>query len=269
MNGAPRALLAPLRLTRATAHGLHGLAIVLLRFPRAVPAEREAHVAWWAQKMLRVLGVGMRVEGRPHGGAVLMVANHVSWLDILALHAVAPRTRFVSKADVQRWPLLGRLVTAGGTLYLERDRKRDALRVVHAMAAALQRGEALAVFPEGTTSDGHALLPFHGNLLQAAVATQTPLQPVAIRYSDADAPVSAAVAFVGATTLATSLWRVASARGLTVRVWLMPVRPSAGSERRALAHTLQADIGARLDGRPSPAAAFATAPFHDPEGVLP
>ena len=90
--------------------------------------------------------------------------------------------RFVSKADVRHWPLLGWLVACGGTLFIERERKRDALRVVHQMAEALQAGETVAVFPEGTTSDGHGLLPFHANLLQAAIATETPVQPVALRY---------------------------------------------------------------------------------------
>ena len=108
-----------------------------------------------------------------------------------AVNAVHP-ARFVSKADVGHWPFIGYLVASGGTLFIERERKRDALRVVHQIAAALQAGDIVAVFPEGTTSDGHDVLPFHANLLQAAIATAAPVQPLVLRYRDAHAAVSRA-----------------------------------------------------------------------------
>ena len=243
-----RRLRAAWRLLRCVVHGLHGLGVVLLRFPGFEPAQRHARVRWWSVKLLRVMGIAMRVEGAAHIGGALLVANHVSWLDIIAVHAVVPHARFVSKADVKAWPLLSHLVTAGGTLYLERERARDALRVVHLIAQALREGETIAVFPEGTTSDGRSLLPFHANLLQAAIATASPVQPVALRFSDALRPVSAAVEFVGATTLAQSLWRVAGAEGLTVHLRFLPPHASAGAERRALAQALRGEIEARLGG---------------------
>ena len=124
------------------------------------------------------------VSGTPRPGATLLLANHISWLDIVAIHAVAPQARFVSKADVLAWPLLGWLIKGAGTLFIERERKRDALRVLHQVAEALKAGDTVAVFPEGTTGDGATLLPFHANLLQAAIATGTPVQRVALRYSD-------------------------------------------------------------------------------------
>ena len=234
------------RLLRCVAHGLHGLAIVLLRFDGYDAAQRQARIRWWSAELLRRMGVALRVEGSVHPGNTLLVANHVSWLDIIAIHAVLPHARFVAKADVKAWPLLSRLVAAGGTLYLERERKRDALRVVHLMARALADGETVAVFPEGTTADGRALLPFHANLLQAAIATATPVQPVALRFADAHHAVSAAVEYVGATTLVDSLWRVACADALVVHVALLPARPSADADRRALAELLRADIAARI-----------------------
>jgi len=236
------------RLLRSVAHGLHGLAIVLMRFRSIDAAQREAYIQWWATKMLRTMGIALRVEGTPQAGGTLMVLNHVSWLDIMAVHAVCPRARFVSKADVRQWPLVSRLVDAAGTLYLERERKRDALRVVHVMASALTAGEMVAVFPEGTTSDGRALLPFHANLLQAAIATGAPVQPVALRFSDRyDAVMSRAIEFVGETTLLQSLWRVAAGDDVVVRVQLLPTVATAGAERRALSESLRARIGLALD----------------------
>jgi len=240
--------LAAWRLLRSVVHGVHGLTIVLLRFHSIDAAQREAYIQWWATKMLRTMGIALRVEGTPRAGGTLMVLNHVSWLDIMAVHAVCPHARFVSKADVRQWPLVSRLVDAAGTLYLERERKRDALRVVHVMASALTAGEMVAVFPEGTTSDGRALLPFHANLLQAAIATGTPVQPVALRFSDRhDAVMSRAIEFVGATTLLQSLWRVAGGDDVTVRVQLLPAVATVGAERRPLSESLRARIGAALD----------------------
>ncbi len=236
------------RLLRCVVHGLHGLAIVLLRFPAFDAPARQVQIQWWSTKMLRVMGIALQVEGVPATGGTLLVANHISWLDIMAVHAVCPQARFVSKADVKAWPLLSRLVDAAGTLYLERERKRDALRVVHTMAQALKDGDMVAVFPEGTTSDGRALLPFHANLLQAAIATCTPVQPVALRFFDSEHGVSRAVEFVGNTTLLQSLWRVACGDGVTARVALLTPRDSTRADRRALAQTLRADIEASLTG---------------------
>jgi len=197
------------------------------------------------------MGIALRVEGTPRAGGTLMVLNHVSWLDIMAVHAVVPEARFVSKADVKSWPLVSRLVDAAGTLYLEREKKRDALRVVHALAAALAGGEVVAIFPEGTTSTGHGLLPFHANLLQAAIATSTPVQPVAMRYSDATHPVSEAVEFVGDTGLFKSLWQTSRGDGVRVRLAFLPARASAGLERRELAAQLRADIAGALGVQPA------------------
>ncbi|MEO5697870.1 MAG: lysophospholipid acyltransferase family protein, partial [Burkholderiaceae bacterium] len=129
-----RRLRAAWRLSRCVAHGLHGLSIVLLRFPALDPAQRHARIRWWSQGMLRTMGIEIQVEGEIPAAATLVVSNHISWLDIMALHAVMPHARFVSKADVKSWPLVSRLVHAADTLYLERERRRDALHVVHQMA---------------------------------------------------------------------------------------------------------------------------------------
>lgn len=230
------------RLLRAVLHGAHGVAIVLLRFPALDSAGRCRRIAWWSAKMLRVLGLQLQVDGTFKPGAKLIVANHVSWLDIIAVHALCPEARFVSKADVQHWPLVGRLVAAGGTLYLERERRRDALRVVHLMAEVMTQGGTVAVFPEGTTGDGHSLLPFHANLLQAAIATATAVQPVALRYSDARDAVSPAAQWLGDTTLAGSVWKLARAQGLVVRLRVLPPTASAHADRRALSAHVREQI---------------------------
>ncbi|HSN31941.1 MAG TPA: lysophospholipid acyltransferase family protein [Ideonella sp.] len=239
-----RALRAPWRLARCLGHTLHGMAICAFAFPRLDTPARMRHVQRWSARMLAALGVECAVDGAAHAGPVLLVANHVSWLDILAINAVQP-ARFVAKAEVHRWPLLGWLVASAGTLFIERERKRDALRVVHQVAAALAAGEVVAVFPEGTTSAGDAVLPFHANLLQAALSAGAPLQPIALRYSDARGTVSRAAAYVGETSLAASLWQVLWARELRVRVALLAVEPSL-LDRRAMAERVRTRIAQAL-----------------------
>lgn len=242
-----RTLRAVWRLLRAVLHGLHGLAVVLLRLPALDAAGRHARVQWWSAGLLKALGIRLEVQGRFRPGAKLIVANHVSWIDIMAIHAVCPEARFVSKADVQGWPLLGTLISAGGTLYIERERRRDAMRVVHEMAAALTAGDTVAVFPEGTTGDGHAMLPFHANLLQAAIATATPIQPVAIRFADAADRISRAADFSGTITIAQSLWKLARGEGVVAHIVILAPQGSAHADRRALAETLRTQIGSTLD----------------------
>lgn len=237
---------APARLAHAVLHGLHGVAIVLLRFPALDLAARRARIAWWSAKMLRCLGLELRVEGRFKAGAKLVVANHVSWIDIMAIHAACPEARFVSKADVQHWPLVNRLIDSAQTLYIQRESRRDALRVVHRMAEALAAGDTVAVFPEGTTGPGPELLHFHANLLQAAIATGVPVQPVALRYAAPGERFSADAAWIGETTLAQSLWRLARTRGLVAHVQVLPAEGSAHADRRALAERVRTQIGDRL-----------------------
>lgn len=242
-----RALVGAWRLLRAVLHVLHGIAVMALRFPSLDRAGRQQRIQWWSAGLLRVMGLELRANGRPRPGAALIVANHVSWLDIAAIHAVAPHARFVSKADVLRWPLLGWLIRGAGTLFIERERKRDALRVVHQIAEALRAGETVAVFPEGTTSNGRQLLPFHANLLQAAIATETPVQPVLLRYAEAGGRFSTAVEFLDDTTLLGSVWRVACARDLVVHVDLLLGEGSRHADRRALAEHLRQLLADRLD----------------------
>jgi 1-acyl-sn-glycerol-3-phosphate acyltransferase len=241
-----RALLAAWRLLRAVVHVLHGM-LVMTSFPRRDAAGRHAAIQWWSAGLLKAVGMTLQVTGvQPRAGATLIVANHISWLDIAAIHAAAPHARFVSKADVLQWPLLGWLIRNAGTLFIERERKRDAVRVVHAMAESLQAGDSVAVFPEGTTGEGPELLPFHANLLQAAIATSTPIQPVVLRYADSAQAYSPAVAYIGGTTLLQSVWRVVSAGGLVAHVDLLPPLATAHADRRALAVHLRELMAERL-----------------------
>jgi len=144
---------------------------------------------------------------------------------------------------VKHWPLIGALATGAGTLYIERASRRDAMRVVHHMADRLRAGDVLAVFPEGTTSDGATLLPFHANLIQAAVSADAPAQPVALRFVDrATRQTSLAPIYIGDDSLIGSIWRTLTGPPLDAVVVLGEPGRAQGRDRRAWAAALRGEV---------------------------
>ncbi|SFC02828.1 lyso-ornithine lipid acyltransferase [Polaromonas sp. OV174] len=228
------------RLLRLLGHILAGLGVVALRFPRLSPAQQHARVQAWALQMLGHVGITLQVRGQPPvTGPVLLVANHISWLDIPVMHA-ARHCRFVSKSDIKGWPLVNQLAEAAGTFYIERSSRRDALRMVHQMAEALRTDQVLAVFPEGTTGDGRTMLPFHANLLQAAVSADAPVQPVGLRFMDqASGETSYAPSYVGDETLLGSIWRTLCAPPIVALVCFGEPEHAQGRDRRAWSQQLR------------------------------
>ncbi|MEO7159766.1 MAG: lysophospholipid acyltransferase family protein [Polaromonas sp.] len=222
------------RMLRILGHILAGLWVVAVRMPRLQPSQQSARVQAWALAFLEHAGIALEIRGQPPvTGPVLLVANHISWLDIPVMHA-ARHCRFVSKSDVQDWPLIGTLATAAGTLYIERSSRRDAMRTVHLMRDALKANEVLAVFPEGTTGDGRLLLAFHANLLQAAVSAEAPAQPVGLRFIDkASGETSYAPSYRGDETLFGSIWRTLCAPAMVAVVNYGEPQWAEGRDRRA------------------------------------
>ena len=236
-----RRLWAVVRLAGFASVTLHIMLVFALLFPFLSQSRRMRYVGFFSGRLLAALGLTVRASGEMGVGSTLLVSNHVSWLDILAINSVRP-VRFVSKADVRHWPVVGWIVTCAGTLFIDRGSRSDAMRVVHQVAAALQAGSQIAIFPEGTTSDGRGVLPFHGSLLQSAVATGVTTQPIVMRYSDDQETFSASAAYIGDTTMAQSIWAVAQAQRLMVHVNFLPAIHGPHPDRRALAEHLRGGI---------------------------
>jgi 1-acyl-sn-glycerol-3-phosphate acyltransferase len=184
---------------------------------RALPGSRWMNhnrrlrsIRRWASGIARSLEVEVLVKGAPipRGVPLMFVANHISWLDVCVLCNVES-SLFVAKAELAGWPMLGRIAQAFGTFFHRRGRLRDAARVKDRIAAALRANWPVAVFPEGTTGDGRALMPFYPAMIQAAVDAHAMVQPVAIRYLDRAGAPNMAVPFVGDQTFADSLRQVA------------------------------------------------------------
>ena len=238
-----RSLRAIWRIVRLIGHVFKGMAVVLLRFPRLSPDQQQARVQVWSAEMLALVGVTLEVRGEPAiNGPVLLVANHLSWLDIPVMHA-ARYCRFISKSDVRDWPIVGTLATAAGTLYIERASRRDALRMVQSMHDALTEREVLAVFPEGTTGDGRVLLPFHANLLQAAISAEAPVQPIGVRFVDrSTGETTHAASYIGDETLLGSIWRTLVAPPIVAVVHYGAIESAQGKDRREWSQHLHAQV---------------------------
>lgn len=238
-----RNFVAAIKLAKVVAHLLVGLLTVYFHFPKLTQAQKNKRIEAWAGALLAKLAIKFIVNGKPPTrGPMLLVSNHISWLDILVIHA-AGHCRFVSKADIKHWPILGTLTTAGGTLYIERESRRDAMRVVHHMSEALSDGDIVAVFPEGTTGNGVDMLPFHANLLQAAIAVDAPVQPLALSFIDAaTGQTSQAASFVGDETLLGSLWNTLKSCNLAAVATYGVPQLANGRNRRTWAADLSTEI---------------------------
>lgn len=236
-------LIAAVRGMRVVSHLLYGLLLVSL-FPLLKKPTQQHIVKYWSRKLLDILHVGLETQGcyhPPTARGSLLVANHVSWLDAVALNAVLP-AYFVAKSEVSDWPLLGWIFRGIHTLFIKRDLKMDTLRVNQQIAKLLAQGARVALFPQGTTTDGAQLGHFHSSLLQGAIAMEAEICPVAIRYHDGVGQANRDAAFIGDMTFIQSLWKILCSPALHVTLMYLPTLTSAGKNRRALAAEAQSTI---------------------------
>lgn len=234
---------AVFKLLRGVWHVVVGWFTIYFRFPQLNQQQRDARVQVWAMQLLRIWGIDLEVRGKPVTiGPALLVCNHISWLDILVIHATR-HCRFVSKSELRDWPVLGTLATGGGTLYIERAQRKDAMRMVKDMAKSLREGDVLAVFPEGTTGDGIGMLPFHANLIQSAIEAEAPIQPLALQFVDAKTnEISMAARYIDDDTLLNSVWSTLNARGLKAVVNFGELQSAQDRDRRAWSLDLHREV---------------------------
>ncbi len=248
-----------LRIGRLVPHLAWGVALAGLVFPLLRPAQRDRLIMAWSRRLLRVLGVRVRTTPAPSlPGGALLVCNHVSWLDIYLIYA-AQRVHFVSKSEVRAWPVAGWLAHKTGTLFLERGRRADTARVNAEMRALMQSGAWVAVFPEGTTSDGRGLRRFLPSLLQPAVELNCPIVPAALQYRSLDNVYSAAPAYIDEMSLWQSFMQIVSEPGLIAELQFgEPILPN--GHRRDLAAQAERAVTVLLGLRPSEPEPADTAP---------
>lgn len=231
-------------LLRSMLHALKGSWLMWRRFPTATQAEKNALSKQWARECLRIFNVELDVQGEPQvEGPLLVVSNHISWLDILVLLAVQP-VHFISRIENAKWPVLGYLIRGSGTIFVARESKRDTARVVAQIAQYLeaQRG-MVAFFPEGRTSAGTGVAHFHGNMLQAAIDSAVPVQALALDYRLAtpEQARSSAVSYADINFVQSVLNTLASGPFIA-RVYCAAPVESRDWQRRELAAQLRSTI---------------------------
>jgi 1-acyl-sn-glycerol-3-phosphate acyltransferase len=224
------------RIASLALHLAWGVALVALAFPLCGPGRRDRIIMLWSRRLLRVLGVQTRIDAPPplQRGA-LLVCNHVSWLDVYLIFA-AQRVHFVSKSEVRAWPVVGWMAHKSGTLFLERSRRADTARIGVEMRALMQDGAWVAVFPEGTTSDGRGLRRFLPSLLQPAIELGCPVVPAALRYRTLDDHYSGAPAYIDDMSLWRSLRQIVGEPGLVAELRFGEPIPPNGHRRELAAH---------------------------------
>lgn len=248
------------RLARVALHLAHAVATTGLVFYFLDPAGRVNYIQRWSARLLAILAVRVEVSGTPPLTGVapaMIVANHVSWLDIFAINTVRT-VRFVAKSEIRRWPVFGWLCARVGTLFIERTRRHPIAQINEQVVTALKQGDVFAVFPEGMISAGNVLLPFHASLLQPALACDAMLYPVAIRYTRADGGLCSEADYEGDKSMLGSLLLMVTQPVIYVRLQFLAPLASAGKHRREIAHEAARLIAGAL-GVPAPRRRVGTA----------
>ena len=207
------------RLTRLLLHIAYGCVGVAAIFPFLSHQRRWQTIQGWSRQMLRIVHLRLTVCGSPPSRQTptLIVSNHVSWLDICVLHSVTP-LRFVAKSEVRGWPMVGSLASGVGTIFIQRGNPLDTVRTNRAIVQALSRGEHVAMFPEGTSTDGSEIKPFHPSLFQPALEAAAQVVVVALRYVNPDGSVNPEASYAGERSLWESFRLVAGRRSLVAEL---------------------------------------------------
>jgi len=205
---------------------------------------RHRAVRWWSHGLMRIFGFRVVRVGDPHDGSALLVANHLSWLDIELIHSQRA-VEFVAKAEIARWPLVGWLARRAGTIYHRRGSTESLASVAQMMVERLRAGAQVGVFPEGGTTDGSRVRVFHARIFQTAVEAGVPVQPVALRYLRDGRP-NPAVPFLDGRNVLVNFLRLLGEPAMVAEVhFLAPLTPN-GEGRRRLAESARSSIQGAL-----------------------
>lgn len=247
-------LIVRLRLLLIGFHLLFGALQVALLFRFADAARRQRLKRCWSRQLLVLLGIRIDAASRDLAGieAGLLVANHISFIDIFVINALLP-SAFVAKSDLLRWPLIGWLSRHSDTVFIERGSRKAAHLTQRHLRRALDAGERLAIFPEGTTTAGDKLLPFHAALFQGAIDAKVPVHALALSYRQPGGARSEVPAYVGDDSLLDCLKSILRTHGVVARITLVTSFTPPLPERRQLARHAHHAIAAALDFEPAAA----------------
>jgi 1-acyl-sn-glycerol-3-phosphate acyltransferase len=236
-------LVSVFRGSRLALHLFYGMLLAIF-YPHLNHTRQRHTLKVWSRQLLTILNIDIQIEGhqltRGEGGC-LIVANHVSWLDIFVLNAIHP-SHFIAKSEVRNWPIIGWLSRRSGTIFIERALRQDASLINQRVSLLLGQGACIGLFPEGTTTEGKQVGHFHSALIQSAIDAGIRLCPIALRYQDKDGEHQIAASFVGDMTLAQSIWQILRCPHHNALVVFTPALMAGNTNRRVLARSAQEAI---------------------------
>jgi 1-acyl-sn-glycerol-3-phosphate acyltransferase len=217
-------------------------AILALPFGRLSRSWNELGIRIWTRGLVTAMGIDVSVVGNPPRKPFFLVSNHLSYLDIVVLGARLGPT-FISKHEIASWPVLGHLARVTGTIFVDRDRKRDAVRVLGEIDRAVERGGGVVLFPEGTSHRGDRVYPLKSALLEWAAQRGFPVHAATVRYSTGDParPAIDAVCWWGDATFGPHIMRLLTLRRIHATI-AFAQEPVVAHERSALATRLHAKL---------------------------
>jgi 1-acyl-sn-glycerol-3-phosphate acyltransferase len=242
---APR-YIRMIRLARLITHVVWGVLQAIV-YPHCSRKKQQCMMKNWAGGILKILHINLQCSGEipeQQTKRVLLVANHISWLDICVMMAASP-TQFVAKSEIRNWPVIGFLCKRIGTLFIERAKRSDTLRINREISNALRSGERVCIFPEAGTSDGTKINHFHASLLQSAIIAEANLYPVAIRYLDHKGDISRDAAYID-VSLVVSLQKILKQPCIDAVATFSDAIHPAGKNRRELARLAEHAIANTL-----------------------
>ncbi len=223
------------RVSRIVFHTLLGVTTAASVFPLSSKHFKLRLIKWWNKYLLDILNVRVVIHGHSPpayqtANNILFVANHISWVDIHSLNSIIP-TRFIAKSDIRSWPVFGYLASKANVLFISREKRHDAARIVDMTSRNLLDGDTLCLFPEGTTTDGTEIRPFKSSLIQGAIHANAVIWPIAIRYPRKDGSVNTEIAYAGETTLMESIQQLLLQKQAVVELhFLAPITTARLSE---------------------------------------
>jgi 1-acyl-sn-glycerol-3-phosphate acyltransferase len=237
------------RITRILLHTITGLAIAFFIWPFISQRKKLKLTKWWCGGLLSSFNIKLVTHGElppKYTTSTMFVANHISWADIHAINSVIP-LRFIAKSEINNWPVFGYLVRKSGTLFINRNQRKDALRIIEMTTQSLQSNDNIGFFPEGTTTDGTVILRFKSSILQAAIDASATLWPIAIRYPLSDGGINTKMAYAGDTSLMESMLNILKQKTPTVELYFLTPIQAHQSDRQAITRTALEAISMRLN----------------------
>lgn len=234
-------------------HILFGVFCATFVLPLSSKGNKHRLIRWWCARVLHILNVEVITSGTVpdstgHAKGQMYIANHISWVDILALMSVVS-IRFIAKSEIRSWPVFGYLASCANVLFIDRSKRQEAKRMQDISVQCLNNGEQLCFFPEGTTTDGTHILPFKGSIIQAAIDAQAFLQPVGIFYPNPDHSANIDMAFAGETTMVESMSTILQRKASVVTLhYFEPIdlKQHPEIDRRALTQQAHTAIKTKL-----------------------